>query len=603
MGDGVTRRARARRAGAMTAGMVTAAAVTWAVALGDVTIDRAPIAVPWLVVAALFAAAESRVVHVHVGGDAHSFSLGEVPLVIGLFALEPAALVAAAVTGGAAAAGLVRRQAPVKLAFNVTHYALSATLAAALFHAMVGAGDPVSLRAWLATSLAVVPVALLGAAIIEAVIALSQGRVERRRLPGVLALAAVAAVASTSIGLTAVTLLAVRPAAIWMLLVPSATLFLAARAYLAERHQRERMEFLYEAGRLLTRSVDVQRSLPEVLAHAGRTMRAGRAELVLFPRSTSDAALRASWQVDGTVEPLAPLPADPAMMVAASMASDGGGLLLSAAGAHNGMLARQGYDDAVVVAIEGEGEPIGSLLIANRLGEVSPFTREEVKLLETLAAQLGVALENGELARSVDALREQEGDLRRRALHDPLTGLGNRDLFGERLEAALARRTPVPLAVLFVDLDGFKAVNDSLGHAAGDDALGEIADRIRTCLRPGDTAARVGGDEFALLVERVGSPSSAVAVAMRILDSLRAPVAAGAGEVTVGASVGVAIGMPGRASARDLLQRADAAMYRAKRSGRGAVEVAQPPGEDAHDSDDLRHAPQERRNADSAAGA
>jgi diguanylate cyclase (GGDEF)-like protein len=584
MGDGVSRTARARRAGGMSLAMVAAAALTWWVGLGGAWTGPVSIEVPWLVVAAMFAASEGRVVHVHVGGDAHSFSLGEVPLVIGLFALHPGALVAAAVAGGAVAVGLVRRQTPLKVAFNVSHYALGATLAAALFHNLVPAGDPVSFGAWGATLVAVVPVAVLGAVLVECVIALCQGRVDAPRLGGVLGLAAVAAVASTSLGLAAVTLLAVEPAAIWMLAVPGATLFLAARAYLAERHQRERIEFLYEAGRLLTRSPDVQRALPEVLAHAGRTFRAGRAELVLFPRSANDAALRASWQVDGTLEPLAPLAADPGLMVAASMASDDGGLLLSA-DKGGAMLARQGYSDAVVVAVEGEGEPIGSLLIANRLGEVSHFNRDEVKLLETLAVQLGVALENGELARSVDGLREREGDLRRRALHDPLTGLGNRDLFGDRLEAALVRRTPAPLAVLFVDLDGFKDVNDSLGHAAGDEVLGEVADRIRSCLRPGDTAARLGGDEFALLVERVGSPSAAVAVAMRILDALRAPVSAAGQPVTLTASIGVALAAPGGTSSQELLHRADAAMYRAKRSGRGAVEVAPVPGQEPERED------------------
>jgi diguanylate cyclase (GGDEF)-like protein/PAS domain S-box-containing protein len=176
--------------------------------------------------------------------------------------------------------------------------------------------------------------------------------------------------------------------------------------------------------------------------------------------------------------------------------------------------------------------------------------------------------------------RDREERLRHRANHDALTGLPNRALFAARLERALAgareRGDGTGVAVLLLDLDGFKAVNDGLGHEAGDRLLVAVGQRLAACLRAGDVAARFGGDEFALLVERVQGAADAEAVARRVLSALRAPVPLGGHEAAVAASVGIACGSGGEARAEDLLRAADAALYRAKAAG-GATHAAGPP--------------------------
>ncbi|MFP5309154.1 MAG: diguanylate cyclase [Actinomycetes bacterium] len=165
-----------------------------------------------------------------------------------------------------------------------------------------------------------------------------------------------------------------------------------------------------------------------------------------------------------------------------------------------------------------------------------------------------------------------------RATHDVLTGLANRELFDDRLGRVLARarRHPEPFAVLLVDLDGFKQVNDARGHAAGDAVLVAVARRLRRGIRGADTAARLGGDEFAVIVEELSASEDAEMVARRLHESLLAPVALPDGTaVQVGASVGVVVHAPAEASAAPsaatLLARADASMYRAKAAGAGVV--------------------------------
>ncbi|MGA2528874.1 MAG: EAL domain-containing protein [Acidimicrobiales bacterium] len=179
--------------------------------------------------------------------------------------------------------------------------------------------------------------------------------------------------------------------------------------------------------------------------------------------------------------------------------------------------------------------------------------------------------------RDVSERKGLEEELKHQAFHDALSGLANRALFLDRLEHALARaaRSQSLLAVLFLDLDDFKLVNDSLGHAAGDDLLISVAGRVVSSLRVGDTAARFGGDEFAVLLEEISDISEATQVAERIITELRAPLAIEDREVQVHASIGIAL-PSGSEGPAELLQAADVAMYAAKSRGKGRHEVYQP---------------------------
>ena len=189
--------------------------------------------------------------------------------------------------------------------------------------------------------------------------------------------------------------------------------------------------------------------------------------------------------------------------------------------------------------------------------------------------------------RDVTAKKQLEAQLQHNAFHDTLTGLANRALFADRLDHALARtdRLAAPVAVLFVDLDDFKAVNDGSGHTTGDELLVAVADRLRQTLRPGDTIARLGGDEFAVLIEDAAEPGRPAAAAERLLAALAEPFDAignGTGSpVRITASVGIATGAAGQHDAAELLRHADVAMYAAKAAGKGRFSVFEPEMESA----------------------
>ena len=161
------------------------------------------------------------------------------------------------------------------------------------------------------------------------------------------------------------------------------------------------------------------------------------------------------------------------------------------------------------------------------------------------------------------------------AFHDLLTGLPNRALFVDRVSRALARngRAPQTSAVLFADLDNLKEINDSLGHAAGDQLLTMVARRLQEALRPSDTAARFGGDEFAVLLEDIGSCDQVIRACERIMASLSAPLDIHGTTIEPSASIGIALSGSDAGDVDRLLRHADLAMYKAKAAGKGTYEV------------------------------
>ncbi|MBA2274250.1 MAG: EAL domain-containing protein [Actinobacteria bacterium] len=179
----------------------------------------------------------------------------------------------------------------------------------------------------------------------------------------------------------------------------------------------------------------------------------------------------------------------------------------------------------------------------------------------------------------ISKLKQMQAELIHQTLHDPLTGLPNRSLFIDRLTVALARleRSSNDVAVLFMDLDRFKRVNDSMGHAAGDRLLRAVATRLKESVRPGDSPARIGGDEFTILCEDVRGEAGAIAIAGRITEAMAQPFALDEGDVFSNASVGVAVAKQGDATDPEALIRdADAAMYHAKEKGKGRYELFSP---------------------------
>ena len=204
---------------------------------------------------------------------------------------------------------------------------------------------------------------------------------------------------------------------------------------------------------------------------------------------------------------------------------------------------------------------------------------ERRRMEATIANLLGGDAVDGVIGtfRDVTEQRRLERQLSHRAFHDELTGLANRALFLDRMDHALRVIRPGsdPVVVLFIDLDDFKAVNDALGHGVGDQMLRAIAERIRSVAGSGDTPARLGGDEFALLLEDRGGVDRAIDVAEQLLANLDEPVPVEGHDLTVRASVGVAVAAPGMSTA-SLLRDADAAMYEAKRAGKSQIKIFDP---------------------------
>jgi diguanylate cyclase (GGDEF)-like protein len=222
----------------------------------------------------------------------------------------------------------------------------------------------------------------------------------------------------------------------------------------------------------------------------------------------------------------------------------------------------QGMRSAAIVLIQGKGEPYG--VIGSAARQPRDFGEQDVSFMQAIANVLANAIER----------RRAEERTQHEALHDPLTGLPNRNLFLDRLDHALsqASRHGNSVAVLFLDLDQFKLVNDSLGHVAGDELLSAVAPRLEQALRPGDTVARFGGDEFAILAEDISNERDVTRVAERIAEALTRPFILRQREHFVSASIGISIG-GGSEAPEALIRDADSALYRAKDRGRGGYEI------------------------------
>ncbi len=225
-----------------------------------------------------------------------------------------------------------------------------------------------------------------------------------------------------------------------------------------------------------------------------------------------------------------------------------------------------GVRSSLAVPIAGKERPFGVLDVHST--EPSRFTPQDVHFAQALANVLADARERH---RADEALRH-------RVLHDALTGLPNRLSFVASLQDALRRgaASGSPVGILFLDLDHFKLINDSIGHHAGDDLLRAVAPRLRSHLRPGDIVARFGGDEFGILVDRLTDEEEAQAIADRVADAFTGPYSMGGAEHFVTASIGIAVAHPNAndpVEAELLIRDADAAMYRAKERGRGRTEV------------------------------
>ena len=555
--------------------IATVAAILYLAIVRDLPAPLVELHIPWPLAAVAFFLGETNVVDIHFMRERHSFSLSEVPGVAFLFLLPPTEYVAACVVGTGLALLMDRNQSGVRRAFNLAQFSLAAVVGLIIFHAIA---TPVAVpgpREWLAAFAAAGITSALEATLVATAISLSGGATQFRLLPQMLSFSEMVAMANASLATLAVMVLLVDPRSIVLLAVPTAVVFVAYRAYIGEREKHERLELLYESSRLLHYAPELDSAIGALLEHARRMFRAERAELMLFPEPSLDAGLRSSSGGIGGPETMVPVTV--ATDDTLRMRTTSEGRAFSALPGRSWTNDWETVEEAMIGPLVGEHGVFGALTIINRLGEGTSFEPDDLRLLETVANQAAVALENGQLEQSLHELSRLKEELRHQAFHDSLTGLPNRPAFVNEVELriSLASETDEPPVVAFLDLDDFKVVNDTQGHAAGDELLIGVAERIVEQLRPGDMVARFGGDEFALLPIVGSTVADALAIAQRIITSLELPFQIHGTEVIVGCSAGVSAVRPG-AAVDEVLRNADVAMYRAKADGKRRAQVFDP---------------------------
>jgi diguanylate cyclase (GGDEF)-like protein len=551
----------------------------------------APLSVPWPIFAVVYFLAEIKDIEVHFRRENHSFSLSELPAVIGLFFVDGQTYILGLVVG-AAAALFFARQPAAKILFNLSQFILGSVLGLAVFHALSVTGGIPGPISWVAAFAATLTTTVVGSIAIATVITVSGGAPQFGRLPQMLQVGVLFAVTNTSLALLAVNILWDDPLAIWLVGVPVVTMFVAYRAYLSERQKHESLELLYESSQIFRRSPELDSAILALLEHARLMFHSDRAEIIIVSTTEGQPPLRTAAGPGDQREVMVPAPeraaildrlrTDPrpyAYVPGTDLPSSGDRL----------------FRFAMVSPLQGEAGLLGAILIADRMGDSDEYDQDQLRMLETVGNQAAAALENGQLEQSLTELSRVKEELHHLAYHDPLTGLANRVLFLQAVDARVtgvedpqaaglaasgdasdraAGRGRVPV-VLFLDLDDFKMVNDTVGHGFGDRLLQGVAERIVSSIRPDDLAARLGGDEFAILLADAPDLRDAKLIASRIAASLLLPFRLGGREFIIGASVGVAAGHAGE-GADEILRNADVAMYASKARGKSQLSVWDP---------------------------
>jgi diguanylate cyclase (GGDEF)-like protein len=563
-----------RRVWIFNGALALACALVWAFAIdnfGSSSFVTGP-HLSWWALALAFYFAEVFVVHLQFRKQAHTLSLTEIGLTLGLLLSAPRALLIGQLAGTLVALIVTRWKSQrqlVKFAFNLAELPLCSGVALVIFRSLAEPGDSAP-HIWALVLFACAVAHVLGILLVSAVIAIAEERFQAPQLLRTLLTSTVGALATASLGLAVVELLAVRPLAVVLLVVPVLACVAAFRGYMEQREQREHVEFLYESMRATQGAPEFGLAVGQLLVAARRLLRAEYAEILLLPLSDEEGPLRSVSGAEGELlmHPEERFAAEDAAAFR-EIASLGSATLFArrrAAHAFDAFLRSRGLEEAILAPLCGEDRAFGLLVVGERLGDVSTFADPDVELLSTFAGHASILLENGRLEHSLAQVTQLKEQLRHQAYHDALTGLPNRPNLLEAVEHELESSTG-SAAVLYLDLDRFKTVNDTWGHSAGDELLVEFSRRLAGAIRPQDLAARIGGDEFAVLVRNVDA-EGAVMVARRMLDTIDGTYALGCGDVACHVSVGIAVGEAGTTSGEDVIRNADIAMYSVKRSER-----------------------------------
>ena len=513
----------------------------------------------FLFVSVLWALAAWAPVQLHYRGNTYSTVLEEIPLLLGLVFLAPNLLVLCPVCANGFVLGFLRKQAPVKLAFNVSSDALATALTVIVFRGLLGSASPMSIRGCAAVAVALCTAAATSSLAVRLVVKLHGQSTERR---SGIELTTDVLLQFASICLSFVVLDAAwfSPWTMVPLALVAVLIIVAYRGYARLTRRFGSLQRLYDFSRALgTASLEPSSTRVDVLQQVREVMGARRAVLIVAdppdrPRRVSlDDGGASSFEPTSLLEP---------SIVARAIETGTASLHRSEPGDHGQAETDPvvgAYRDAVVAPLLHEHIAIGAIVALDRQEELDGFDHDDLRLFETLAAH---ALSSLERADMFEDLEHQRDDNRYLATHDALTKLPNRHLFRDRAESALRENRRV--AIVLLDIDRFKDVNDTLGHTIGDHLLKEVAERLVRAVAGRATVARLGGDEFALVIPDVGDPAQAVAIVNDLYREMSRPIRMEGLALAVTASAGIALAPEHGRDEATLLQRADIAMYLAK---------------------------------------
>ena len=499
----------------------------------------------------MWAAAAWCPVELHYRGNTYLAELEEVPTLLGLVFLSPSLLVLCVVCAEIFVRAGPRRQPLVKLFFNVASGALSVVLAVIVYRELLGSASPVSLRGWVAAAAALVTSTVATAISVRIVIKLNGQTTERRTA---VQFTTTAMLAAANICLSFV-VLDLAWFSLWATIPLVLVGALIVGAYSRYTHLTLRfssLQRLYDFSRTIgTASLEPPSMSEDVLRQVCTVMRARRAELVLT--EPGGPARRISTD-EGQLSGFELVTLDKQSIVGNAVTT--GIASLHSVDEQSGKPAHDPisgtYRHAVVAPIMNGPSAVGAIAAFDRDEELDDFDDDDLRLFETLVAHASASLER---ARLVEELRFE-------ATHDDLTGLPNRVLFQAR--AARALKESKGVAVVLLDINRFKDVNDTLGHANGDRLLCEVSERLVLAVSGRATVARLGGDEFALVIPGVTEPGLAVAIVDDLDREMSRPIRIDGLALAVTASAGIALSPEHGDDVELLLQRADIAMYHAK---------------------------------------
>ena len=539
------------RVGALTAAVALASVALSLAVDGFYTLERADL-VPLLALTGGFALCERLVFHVEARNEAVSYTPTDVTLAIGLVFVNPLALLIARTLGAALGSVFWRRPPWFKLAFNLSSFALETVVAVALYRAMFGAEPEASVWVWLGLLLILFTALLTGGLLVATAISCFEGSLGGRvvkeisnapvfHLPGAVIAASIAVPMLFEPWLGIISL------------SPAPVVWSVVRTHGALLHRYTDLTSVHEFSREVGNEAEPVEIAAKAVEQVAENLRAASVTLRIW-----DATGKPIDLSHGEPVPPAAMPSSPDDIRWATVseaieplrASDPDSGLSDAFVAE---ILGPTQKDALVAPLVDDRGQLGVLVLRDRLGVAGGFDDDDANRLDAMRQQLAVALRKGQF----------HSQIQHEATHDRLTGLPNRAYFEAWIDQSLSG-SDRQAAVLLIDLDRFKEINDTFGHHAGDQVLEAVSQRIRACADPSDLASRFGGDEFGLFMPGADG-ARAAALAEHLSQALEAPFELGAATVAIASSIGIAVSPEHGHDPATLIRRADIGMYDAKR--------------------------------------